>query len=386
MLTQEQIKEAYDKDLQRLGQKVYDPAVLPVSFDDITAQWLTGTLCRHHPGADVVDYRIEPVEQGTTNRVRLHVVYNAAGSKAGLPTRLFCKASQGLSNRITLGLSGAAEAEVNFYNNARPFIDVEAPRAAFANMDADTFNSIVVLEDLSESVSEFCTQRTVITRAQVEDQLALLAKVHGAGYSDPRVRQHLDGFTTWVEYFNNTLAFGMREGSEEGFRRADDLIPPRLHKRHAEIWPATVAAVELNHTLPPTLAHGDVHLKNWYITDTGRMGLSDWQCVSRGHWGRDFGYTIGTALTIEDRRAWERDLMGFYLDHLAAAGGPKVSFDEGWLHYRRQLMTALTWWTITYNPAPGMPDMQPVETAREFVKRLATAMDDIESLDSFGEL
>jgi hypothetical protein len=30
--------------------------------------------------------------------------------------------------------------------------------------------------------------------------------------------------------------------------------------------------------------------------------------------------------------------------------------------------------------------MQPVETAREFVKRLATAMDDIESLDSFGEL
>jgi hypothetical protein len=242
-----------------------------------------------------------------------------------------------------------------------------------------------MLDDLSESVSQFCTQRTVVTRARVEDQLALLAKVHGAGYSDPRVREHLDSFTTWVEYFNNTLAFGMREASEEGFRRADDLIPPRLYKRHAEIWPATVAAVERNHTLPPTLAHGDVHLKNWYITDTGRMGLSDWQCVSRGHWGRDFGYTVGTALTIEDRRAWERDLLGLYLDHLHAAGGPKVSFDEAWLHYRQQLMTALTWWTITYNPAPSMPDMQPIETAREFVKRLATAIDDVESLDSFDE-
>ena len=386
MLTQEQVKKAYDKDLERLGQKVYDPAVLPVSFDDITTQWLTGTLCRNHPGAEVVDYRLEPVEQGTTNRIRLHVVYNATGEEAGLSTRLFCKASQGLANRIALGLSGAAEAEVNFYSHVRPCVDIEAPRAAFANIDTNTFNSIVMLEDLSDLVSEFCTHRTVITRAQVEDQLALLAKVHGAGYNDPRTREHLDGFTTWVEYFNNTLAFGMREGSEEGFRRADDLIPSRLHNRHAEIWPATVAAVEVNHTLPPTLAHGDVHLKNWYITKTGRMGLSDWQCVSRGHWGRDFGYTIGTALTIEDRRAWERDLLDFYLDHLHAAGGPKVSFDEGWLHYRQQLMTALTWWTITYNPAPGMPDMQPIETAREFVKRLATAIDDVESLDSFGEL
>jgi hypothetical protein len=383
MLTQEQVKKAYDKDLQRLGQKVYDPAALPVSFDDITAQWLTGTLCRDHPGAEVVDFRTEPVEQGTTNRVRLHIVYNAAGAKAGLPTRLFCKASHGLANRITLGLSGAGEAEVNFYNDVRPFVDIEAPRAAFASIDTDTFNSIVILEDLSGAVSEFCTQRTVVTRARVEDQLALLAKVHGAGYCDPRVRHHLGAFTTWVDYFNNTLGFGLREGSEEGFRRADDLIPPRLHKRHAEVWPATVAAVELNHTLPPTLAHGDVHLKNWYITKTGRMGLSDWQCVSRGHWGRDFGYTIGTALTIEDRRAWERDLLGFYLDHLHAAGGPKVSFDEGWLHYRQQLMTALTWWTITYNPAPGMPDMQPIDTAREFVKRLAAAIDDVESLDSF---
>jgi hypothetical protein len=31
-----------------------------------------------------------------------------------------------------------------------------------------------------------------------------------------------------------------------------------------------------------------------------------------------------------------------------------------------------------------MPDMQPMETSREFIQRLATAMDDVESLDSFG--
>src|SRR5262249_20087660 len=70
MLTPERVKEAYDNDMQRLGEKVSDPAVLPVSFNDITAQWLTGTLCRSHPDAEVVDWSMETVEQGTTNRVR----------------------------------------------------------------------------------------------------------------------------------------------------------------------------------------------------------------------------------------------------------------------------------------------------------------------------
>jgi hypothetical protein len=33
-----------------------------------------------------------------------------------------------------------------------------------------------------------------------------------------------------------------------------------------------------------------------------------------------------------------------------------------------------------------MPDMQPIDTTREFVKRLAAAIDDVDSLDSFSEL
>jgi hypothetical protein len=46
MATTEQVKEAYDKDRQRLGQPVHDPAVLPVSFEDTTTEWLTGTPVR----------------------------------------------------------------------------------------------------------------------------------------------------------------------------------------------------------------------------------------------------------------------------------------------------------------------------------------------------
>jgi aminoglycoside phosphotransferase (APT) family kinase protein len=143
-----------------------------------------------------------------------------------------------------------------------------------------------------------------------------------------------------------------------------------------------LASVERHNQLPQTLGHGDVHLKNWYIAGSGAMGLSDWQCAHRGHWGRDFAYTISTALTVENRRAWDRELLQFYLDRMQAAGGPKIDFNEAWGHYRQQLLSALTWWTVTLTPPEGMPDMQPRDITLEFIRRITTAMDDVDALDS----
>ena len=71
-----------------------------------------------------------------------------------------------------------------------------------------------------------------------------------------------------------------------------------------------------------------------------------------------------------------------YLDELSRHGGPSIGFDEAWTIYREQMLPALAWWTITFNPAPGMPDMQPLPTSIEFVTRLGTAVDDLESLDA----
>jgi hypothetical protein len=384
MITKEQLEAAYARDQLRLGQKVYDPAELPVDWDGLTTEWLTGTLCAGHPGAAVTAFSLAPFETATTNRTYLAVDYNDTGRAAGLPRKLFCKATHLLPSRFAVGMSGAVEAEIAFYLHIRPHLDIEAPHGHYGNLDPESLNSILMLGDLTGEVSEYCTHKTTMTRDRAEDQVSLLAAFHGAGYSNPRVQAELGRLQTWIQFFNGTLVFGMREGSEEGFRRAEDLIPPRLHRRADEIWPKTVAAVELNKRLPQTLVHSDVHLKNWYITSSGAMALTDWQCASTGHWGRDFGYAIGTALAVEDRRAWERDLLALYLDRLHAAGGPKVTFEDGWTAYRQQLMSALTWWTITYNPAPDLPaDMQPVDTSREFVKRLATAMDDVETLDSF---
>jgi aminoglycoside phosphotransferase (APT) family kinase protein len=377
----EQIQAAYERDTQ-FNREAVTAQDLPLSFDTITDRWLTAALCRSVPGAEVTGHRLSDTDNGSSNRRKIYLDYNDAGQQAGLPTALFCKATHDLANRIVLGVSGAAETETLFYNTMRPLLEIEAPVGRFALFHPDTCNSMVMLDDLSDSVQSFCNHHTVMTRQRAESQMRLLARVHGACFSNPVLHDRLSGFTSWREYFDNTLRFGMDVGAEAGFAAAEHVIPARLFRRAADVWPATLASVAALHALPHTLAHGDVHLKNWYVAGSGEMGLSDWQCASRTHWGRDLAYTITTALTVEDRRAWERDLLAYYLEHLASAGGAVTDIDTAWTIYRQQLVSALAWWTVTLCPPPGVPDMQPRDVTIEFIHRIATAIDDLDALDA----
>jgi aminoglycoside phosphotransferase (APT) family kinase protein len=130
--------------------------------------------------------------------------------------------------------------------------------------------------------------------------------------------------------------------------------------------------------------HSDVHLGNWYISGEGRMGLCDWQCLGRGHWARDLAYALATTLSIENRRAWERDLLSCYLERMRDSCGLRISFDQAWDLYRQQIVLALMMWTPTLVHSRTTPDMQPEEMSLEMINRLTTAMSDLRSLDSFA--
>jgi len=378
----EQIQAAYQRDQLNLERKAVSRSDIPLSYESITNEWLTEVLCSNTPGAVVQSHSLGPKDDGSSNRRKISLAYNRPGTDAGLPTALFAKASHDLPNRMILGLSGAAKVEVAYYRDVRPGLTIESPVGFHAALDEESFNSIILLEDISDRVIEFCSHRTVMTVERAQSQLRALAAVHGKYFGKAESPDgSLRDFDTWPEFFQRVLAFGMKAGSEAGFRDGEGIIPSSLFKRVDEIWPKTVASVAMHDRHPKTLAHGDVHLKNWYVSADGEMGLADWQCAHRGSWARDVAYTLSTSLTIEDRRNWERDLVALYVDELQAAGGPKVDLSDAFTQYSQQLITALTWWTITLHPAEGMPDMQPRDITEEFVRRISTAMDDLGTLD-----
>jgi len=377
----QQIREAYAREHAAAA-----PATgiddLPLSYDAMTDAWLTAVLCHGVTGAHVVSHALDEADDGTNNRRRVFVTYDEAGQRAGLPPSVFCKATHGLSNRLMLGHSNGIQCEVTFYSKIRDRLAMEAPQAYLANYDPVSFNSIVVLEDIAPR-AHFCAYNDTITRERAEAMVDLLVRLHARFYDAPELFDDFAALPTWAQRFNNFRVFHLEESCTAGFEASEAFVPARLYARRDEIWPATIRTLELQRDLPLCLCHGDVHLKNWYVTNDGRPGLGDWGSVIKGHWSRDVAYTLSTALTTPDRRAWEQDLLRRYLAGMAAQGVAMPSFDEAFLLYRQSLMTSLAWWTLNVKPSsPDFPLMHEREHIETFVSRMAHAIDDLDALDA----
>lgn len=382
----ETIRRAYEAD-RRQVRPVTHAGQVPSTYEAITPEWLTAILCRDLPDARVTGFRLDERDDGSSNRRRIFVDYDEAGQAAGLPPRLFCKAAEGLENRIVLGVSDTALAEADFYNRARGRLDIQATRAVFAGFDPETFAYIIVMPDMADDVT-FCDERTRLDWAGAVSLVTTLAKLHGTFFESPELGSATLPFKHWPLWWRNMMTGAPTFPSfcDRGFRDAGSVIPARLYARADEIWPATEKSVARHLDLPRSLIHSDVHFKNWYRTnEDGELGLSDWQLATVGHWSRDYAFATTTALTVEQRRDWGEELLRVYLDRLAAAGGERPSYEDALTNVRQQLFSALAFWTITLRPTDDMPAMQPERTTYEFIKRMATAIDDLDSLSAFKD-
>jgi aminoglycoside phosphotransferase (APT) family kinase protein len=129
-------------------------------------------------------------------------------------------------------------------------------------------------------------------------------------------------------------------------------------------------------TLPTTLVHGDPHLGNTFREPDGRIGFVDWQGAAVGAYIWDATYFLTGALTVEDRRGAERDLLRLYLDRLAGGVVEAPGFDDAFLAHRRHMMHGFL--------SILTPDqMQPDHFARAMGLRFAQAADDLETLRAF---
>jgi hypothetical protein len=114
------------------------------------------------------------------------------------------------------------------------------------------------------------------------------------------------------------------------------------------------------------------------------MGVVDWQAGLRGSWAQDVSYIVSSALEIEDRRAWERELLDFYLEHLIAAGGEAIPPEDAWSAYRAGLFYPYFAWVYTIGRSRLQPNFQPEDVSLTMIKRISAAIDDLEALRSVG--
>jgi len=357
-----------------------DARAIPPSDEAITREWLSSALCGRLGDAEVVDFTFGGSDQGTTSRRKIVVTYNEAGNKAGLSTRIFAKTTAQFTSRLTVGITGAGVNEAEFYNRVRGDLDLEAPVAFYANADGRSGRSMFLFEDMAEVQGcTFLGPSHHIDRENAEGMVELLAALHATYWNSPKLNR-FSWLQTSQEFqagLNDKISFEGR--SVIGIDRAQAVIPQALLDRKEDVFPATMRSLELNVRGPQTFLHHDVHVGNWYMTKDGRMGLGDWQCTVIGNWACDIAYVLSCGLDVEDRRAWEEDLVRLYLERLGAAGVDAPSFDDAWLAYRRQMFHGLLFWVYTIGAGSRQPNMQPDEISLVNIERMTNAVVDLDS-------
>ncbi|MDA1097920.1 MAG: aminoglycoside phosphotransferase family protein [Proteobacteria bacterium] len=374
---------------QLLRDRILQPKAVtledvPSSVDAITPAWWTAILCAETPGAEVIGQRLISASKGTHQRHRFQLTYNEKGKEAGLPEAVFTKSLPTLVTRMMGGYNGTARAEGQFYMRIRPGLNIETPIGYHAAFDRQTLACVNVMEDTAATKNaHFCDAQTRVSREMAEDMIDLLARLHAHLYESPRLESEFRWVANFADWFRiGSLKMKTEHYTQQAVKRASAVIPRDIVDQRNRIWPATIAAASIHETGPRCLLHSDVHIGNWYRTGDGAMGLCDWQCLTKGHWSRDVSYMLSAALTPEDRRAWERDLLQRYLVRLSVAVGSDIPFDQAWDDYRRQMLHAFWMWTITLCHSPYLPAMQTEATTLKTISRIATAMSDLDSLSA----
>lgn len=113
-----------------------------------------------------------------------------------------------------------------------------------------------------------------------------------------------------------------------------------------------------------------------------RVGFLDWQVLRRGNHSLDLGYFLQGAVTIEDRRSHEVDLVEEYREALDLPAEERPTRDEVWQRYRASAAHGLALWLAT----AASDTWQRPEVSLTLAQRYATAFVDLEAAAAIDEL
>ena len=359
--------------------------VFPSDLDDLTAAVLTAALSERRPGVIVEHVDIVAAKRcgdgvaSTADRVVLDLSY-APGTGGDLPARVILK--------TMLASPHAPEAmyenEVRFYRELRDELDIEAPTAFASHFDPATGRFGLLLEDLSARDARFPSALDPVSIDEVRSILGHLASLHARFWDSPRFADDL----AWVDtpmsggMFDVFDLIGLELIEDQVARNPfkQELIAP-LGRSIAEMWELLWQVQRRHCRAPTTLLHGDPHLGNTYLLPGERGGLLDWQLMMRGSWAHDVTYLMVTALDPEVRRAHQLDLLGEYLDRLAAAGvNPVPSLSAAFEECRSAALWGLV---IGWLICPPDNYGQPITEAN--ISRTVTAVQDFETFAAIEE-
>jgi len=346
---------------------------LPQNVDEITTAFIAHALAKAGLGA-VKASKVLKVVHGTATKI--HIEASLADANGALTTRTFWIKTGFENHSHEIGQETVYAGEVYYYSKLAGRWDTSSPKCFFAEREADTGNSFIIMDDLLPLKPRFFEPVDAISTDLTKGAMKALARIHASSWMDPLLKSDpwLSSGGAWVQsnvigwlYSDDNWAFmesQPRWSVLPAVLRDRDLLR-ETHMRLIHDWRGNVT--------PYCLSHGDAHVGQGYVLPDGEVRLLDWQCVTKNSWANDVAYFLGSALAIDDRRAYEKDVLDFYLRELSALGVAAPPMAEAFELYRAYAFHGIGWVCCR-------PEMQSEENCAAIAERFAAAVLDLDAI------
>ena len=335
---------------------------LPIKAKDLTASWFTKILER-----EVKEVAVTETIHGTASKALVKLTFDDDTTK-----RVCVKGGLNPAVKSTLHFMLAVyRLEAEFYYSLAPKLNMSLPRAIYAGTDTVRGQGILVFEDLKVQGFTFGNPLETWPVSRVEAGVKQLAALHAGTWGNKG--EDLPSLSKALSMENAVK--GLLSPEEWDKRFDPDTRPPvPVHLEDQERIMAAFETLWASETKMNCLIHGFAHIGNTFISPTGEPGFLDWQVIHPGSAMTDVSYFIIGALSIDERRRHEKELLQVYLGALHGEGGPEIMLEDIWDEYRRQAFFGFGW-------AVAGPMMRSREIIDAMTERHCTAIVDHKSIE-----
>ncbi len=308
------------------------------------------------------------------------------GPADGAPSSVILKVPSNLpENRAVGDHFGFYEREGRFYADVASSLHARTPRCYANHIDVDADEFALLLEDFSGRTMVNQVEGMAAERAT--EALAALALVHAQWWQSPDLARlawmpraidpgiisaggsYRQAWPRFVEIFGDELP--------EGAVALGECVGPS--------WEATQTAIY--ERTPTTLCHGDFRSDNLMFDDAAadvdRVGILDWQIAYRSGGIGDVCYLATQSMTVDQRRAHERECLDGWYEAVCSALGQRpdgYTVDQAWDDYRAATGN-MTVYAVVSGGSLDLANERGKQLVKEMAMRSFTAALDLEAAD-----
>ena len=303
---------------------------MPGTLDDLTEAWLSDAL-----GLPIERVVVERFGEGVGflgDLARLHLHYRD-GHDGRAPSTMVAKLPTQDPGGLAVGRMLSAWArESRFFADLAPRCPARVPACYFNGADPGARRWALLLEDCGPGVPTDQVHGASLTRRAPPCSSSAASMPAGSTSPVPPI-----GFPASIAVRSPASRTWSSSPCPASWPATASACPARPSTGFAgSTRLAAWADGEAHH--PLTVVHADYRLDNLIFAADGTMTILDWQTALVGQGAMDLTSFLATSLSVEHRRAWEKELVALYP---AEVGASTAEVFE-------RVRSHLLWWMALY--------------------------------------